>query len=42
MFQFVLTAAGSDADSVVNAHKMKWGGEELRKLPIFYAADKLL
>ncbi|KAK1417693.1 hypothetical protein QVD17_26827 [Tagetes erecta] len=39
---FVLTAAGSDADSVINSHKMKWRGEELGKLPIFYAADKLL
>ncbi|KAI3715618.1 hypothetical protein L6452_22604 [Arctium lappa] len=39
---FVLTAAGSDADSVINSHKTKWSGEELRKLPIFYAADKLL
>ncbi|MFS7978865.1 putative etoposide-induced 2.4 [Helianthus anomalus] len=38
---FVLTAAGTDADSVVDAHKTKWRGEELRKLPIFYAADKL-
>lgn len=39
---FVLTAAGSDAESVVNTQKMKWRGEELGKLPIFYAADKLL
>ncbi|KAL9996470.1 putative etoposide-induced 2.4 [Helianthus debilis subsp. tardiflorus] len=38
---FVLTAAGTDADSVVGTHKTKWRGEELRKLPIFYAADKL-
>ncbi|XP_071716243.1 protein EI24 homolog isoform X2 [Rutidosis leptorrhynchoides] len=39
---FVLTAAGSDAESVVNSQKTKWRGEELGKLPIFYAADKLL
>ncbi|PWA84536.1 etoposide-induced 2.4 [Artemisia annua] len=40
---FVLTAAGSDADSIVNSLKEKWGSEELvGKLPIFYAADKLL
>ncbi|KVH93529.1 Etoposide-induced 2.4 [Cynara cardunculus var. scolymus] len=39
---FVLTAAGSDADSVVNSYKTKWSSQELRKLPIFYAADKLL
>ncbi|KAI7730855.1 hypothetical protein M8C21_008759 [Ambrosia artemisiifolia] len=39
---FVLTAAGSDAESVINAHKTKWRGEEFGKLPIFYAADKLL
>ncbi|KAD6795484.1 hypothetical protein E3N88_06380 [Mikania micrantha] len=39
---FVLTAAGSDADSVVNADKTEWRGQELGKLPIFYAADKLL
>ncbi|XP_076906753.1 protein EI24 homolog isoform X1 [Bidens hawaiensis] len=39
---FVLTAAGSDAESVVNAHKVRWRGEEFGKLPIFYAADKSL
>ncbi|CAH1420312.1 unnamed protein product [Lactuca virosa] len=39
---FVLTAAGSDAESVVNYQKTKWRGQELGKLPIFYVADKLL
>nr|XP_043627086.1 protein EI24 homolog [Erigeron canadensis] len=39
---FVLTAAGSDAESVVNSQKENWGGEELGKLPIFFVADKLL
>ncbi|KAL4588438.1 hypothetical protein LXL04_001328 [Taraxacum kok-saghyz] len=39
---FVLTAAGSDAERVVNSQKVKWRGEELGKLPIFYLADKLL
>ncbi|KAI3788874.1 hypothetical protein L2E82_01654 [Cichorium intybus] len=39
---FVLTAAGSDAETVVNSQKIKWRGEEFGKLPIFYVADKLL
>ncbi|KAJ0976919.1 hypothetical protein J5N97_012393 [Dioscorea zingiberensis] len=38
---FVLTAAGTEAEKVIDSQKRLWGGEELPKLRIFYLANNL-
>ncbi|XP_039123224.1 protein EI24 homolog [Dioscorea cayenensis subsp. rotundata] len=38
---FVLTAAGTQAEKVIDSQKRSWEGEELRKLRIFYIANAL-
>ncbi|KAG0485189.1 hypothetical protein HPP92_009268 [Vanilla planifolia] len=38
---FVLTAAGSQAEQVIDSMRTSWGGGGPSKVPIFYAADSL-
>lgn len=38
-FQFVLTAAGTEAEDVIDSRRKSWGGEP-EKLQIFYVARR--
>ena len=42
VFQFVLTATGTEAEQVISTQRRKWNGAELGRLPVFYAVDTLL
>lgn len=42
VFQFVLTATGTEAEQVISTQRRRWNGAELGKLPVFYAVDTLL
>ena len=42
VFQFVLTATGTEAEQVISTQRRSWSGAELGKLPVFYAVDTLL
>ncbi|XVF00605.1 hypothetical protein REPUB_Repub04eG0015000 [Reevesia pubescens] len=39
---FVLTATVTKAEQVISTQRRRWNGEELGKLPVFYAVDTLL
>ncbi|OMO92238.1 Etoposide-induced 2.4 [Corchorus olitorius] len=39
---FVLTATDTEAEQVISTQRRKWSGDELGRLPIFYAVDALL
>lgn len=42
VFQFVLTATGTEAEQVISTQRRRFTGAQLGKVPVFYAADTLL